>query len=276
VIRIAASILILAGIGIAIRFALKDKVYSPAVEKIASKQEAVTDRINEVSPSQPAFPQRKADKPVENKAQLAYKESKMEETVTNESEIVIPPEPTMEPKIEEDLQAKSAASEEITKKSKSSTKQALISKVTDSQGMPLSGVSIVEKGTSNTDVTGAVATVRQEAITSDRSETAIEEIQPVPPSGSYNSFRKYIYNNLDYTKFNGLTGKHKVVVEFVVNPDGNVNNFDFKQPVDHKISTEVERVILKSGKWEPGKLDGQNTESKVRLKLTIDLGKQVE
>jgi hypothetical protein len=138
----------------------------------------------------------------------------------------------------------------------------------------LDEVAVVGYGTAKkSDITGSVAEIRSEDLTNEGPGITNGEIQPVPPTGSYISFRKSIYKNLDYTKFEGLTGKYKVVVEFIVYSDGNVGEFSFKQPIELEISSEIKRVILNCGKWQPGKLTKKETDSKVRLRLVIEPGK---
>jgi hypothetical protein len=145
--------------------------------------------------------------------------------------------------------------------------------VLNEEMIALEEVAVVGYGTvKKSQVTGAVSTIRTEDITNDRPGISTEEIQPIPPTGSYSSFRKSIYKNLDRSKFENQTEKLKVVVEFIVYSDGSLGEFNFKQPMDQAISSEIKRAILDSGKWQPGRINDQVTDSKVRLRLVIEFG----
>jgi hypothetical protein len=339
-IKIAASILIITGLAVAIKFSLKQNTGLTITEKIAENKEIPFSKSYTLPiPEQPVI-QRKISGTAENKDQLAFKETETEEMVTNETEISTQPEAAMESKVVEEVKPEAGAKAVAPEKLKSVSKEILRARVTDSQGVPLPGVSIFEKGTSNgaitnvdgefelkvsgtnaildlsyvgyqsleinpdsaknhdikmdedllaldevvvvgygtqkkSDLTGAVSRVTSDEISSEN-KAEVVKIDPIPPTGSYSSFKKSIYSKFNYSQFKDFKGKYKVVVEFMIYSNGSVGNFSFKQPVDPGISSEIKQLILNNGKWKPGMLGDQKTDSKVKLRLSFDFDNSSE
>lgn len=71
-------------------------------------------------------------------------------------------------------------------------------------------------------------------------------------------FRKYIIKNLKYPAIaqeNGVGGK--VLVQFIVNKQGNIEDAKVLLPVDPALDQEALRVVNSSPKWTPGKQRGK-------------------
>ncbi|MEZ5071282.1 MAG: energy transducer TonB [Bacteroidales bacterium] len=71
------------------------------------------------------------------------------------------------------------------------------------------------------------------------------------------SFRTYIARNLRYPERaaeNGITGR--VLVEFTVLEDGNLDQVRVKESVDPDLDAEAIRVVRSSPRWEPAKRNG--------------------
>ena len=94
------------------------------------------------------------------------------------------------------------------------------------------------------------------------------EIMPKPPSG-FASFKWYVTQNLIYpeeAKEQGISGK--VLVQFVINEDGSITNFDVIEGIGFGCDRESIRVIRSSAPWEPGLKGGEPV--KVRLVLPVE------
>lgn len=107
----------------------------------------------------------------------------------------------------------------------------------------------------------------------DEEEEAVEEEifvvveeMPVFEGGDINAFRNYIEKNIKYPESaadNGIQGK--VIVSFIVEPDGKVTNVKVVRGIDPALDKEAVRVIESSPKWQPGKQRGKP----VRVNLTF-------
>jgi hypothetical protein len=348
VFKVAASIIVLIGLVITVRISFKNKVEIPASNQIAEKKEMqVTDK-QEMAAPEAIISQKEVTKPLNQGGQLAYEDLKTERKVEVRSETIIQNEEVLsEPAAEytesaemnakaKEIPAVSSDEKRMTvdKKAKAASGKLIKGKVTDQQGQPLIGATVMEKGTTNavvtningefelilpdtgnmlafnnlgyiseelpadeikngkvemaedvvaldevvvvgygvqkkSDLTGAVASVKAEEI---EKSTENETIQAKPPTGNFISFKKYIYKKLDYSKFNDLLEKQKIVVEFMVYRNGAVGDFQFKQPADERICIEIERVIKESGKWQTSTQNDQPVDSKVKIRLLVDPG----
>jgi len=132
----------------------------------------------------------------------------------------------------------------------------------------LDEVVVIGYGTQKkSDITGSVSSVKAEE------PDDLEEIEPIqarPPTGSVLSFKKYIYNKIDYSKFIDLIEKQKIVVEFIIDDKGIPGNYKFKQPADERICNEIKRIIDEAGKWQPSTKSGSAIVSQIRMRLVID------
>ena len=81
-------------------------------------------------------------------------------------------------------------------------------------------------------------------------------------------FCDYVAKNIIYpvkTKEYGISGR--VIVEFVVEKDGSVNNARIIRGVDPALDAEAVRVINSSPNWTPGKIGGET----VRMSYTLPI-----
>lgn len=75
--------------------------------------------------------------------------------------------------------------------------------------------------------------------------------------GGYEEFAKYIiYAIKDNPSddFDSIQGK--VYIDFIVDETGEVNYANVKTPVPKIVKKELESIVIKSPKWNPGKLKG--------------------
>lgn len=86
----------------------------------------------------------------------------------------------------------------------------------------------------------------------------IVEDMPSFKGGGLEGFRAWVMKNLQYPEIaaeNGISGT--VYVQFVVEPNGNVNKVTIMRGVDPALDKEAIRVVKSSPKWSPGKQRGE-------------------
>jgi len=95
------------------------------------------------------------------------------------------------------------------------------------------------------------------------------------PVGGYEPFYRYIGMNLQYpqeARASNITGK--VIVEFVVEKDGDISTSNIKiLKSPHKsLSAEAIRLMKDAPNWLPGRIKGIPVRSKKVLPITFKLG----
>lgn len=93
----------------------------------------------------------------------------------------------------------------------------------------------------------------------------VVEIMPEFQGGDLTTFYKWVRANLREPG-NGI--RARVLVEFIVEKDGTLSNFDIVRSPDQALSDEALRVVKQSPKWTPGK-KGYPDHLPVRVKLTL-------
>lgn len=82
----------------------------------------------------------------------------------------------------------------------------------------------------------------------------------------------YLRNNLRFpiiASENGITGR--VVVAFIIEKDGSVNNIKVIKPIDPCLDKEAYRVVKVMPKWIPGKLYGKPVRVSFIIPLSFEL-----
>ena len=99
----------------------------------------------------------------------------------------------------------------------------------------------------------------------------VVEQQPSFPGGQ-SALLSWLSSNIHYppvAEENGIQGR--VVVSFVVEPDGSVSNVQVVRGVDPSLDKEAVRVTKAMPKWVPGKQNGQAVRVKYNLPVTFKL-----
>ncbi len=92
----------------------------------------------------------------------------------------------------------------------------------------------------------------------------VEEMPSFP--GGQGALMQYLGSNIKYpvvAQENGVQGR--VIVGFVVEPDGSISGVNVMRSVDPSLDKEAMRVVKSMPKWKPGKQNG----SAVRVKYTV-------
>ena len=104
----------------------------------------------------------------------------------------------------------------------------------------------------------------------------IVEDMPTFQGEDAKEFRKWIAQNVKYPENaikNGVTGK--VIVQFVVNSDGNVVNAQVPESVNEDLDREAIRVVEASPKWKPGVQRGVAVNVQFTFPINFVLDEQV-
>ena len=133
--------------------------------------------------------------------------------------------------------------------------------VLDEDIKSLSEVAVVGYGTQRRrDVTGAVSAV------------SIEEISPTKPVDGMRSFRRYIRQNRLYTsqaREAGIEGA--VVVDFYVEPDSTLSNFQIRKSLGYGLDEEAIRLLKEGPKWKPATSGTKTIRHKASVKIPFKL-----
>lgn len=85
--------------------------------------------------------------------------------------------------------------------------------------------------------------------------------------GGMAAFYNFVAKNFMIPDKNGLNGK--VIITFVVEKDGSINDLKILQDIGYGTGKEAVRVIKKSEKWIPAQKEGQNVRCNFNLPITI-------
>ena len=99
----------------------------------------------------------------------------------------------------------------------------------------------------------------------------VVEQQPSFPGGQ-TALLQWLQQNIHYppvAEENGIQGR--VVVSFVVEPDGSITNVQVVRGVDPSLDKEAVRVTKAMPKWQPGKQNGQAVRVKYNLPVKFRL-----
>ena len=99
----------------------------------------------------------------------------------------------------------------------------------------------------------------------------VVEQQPSFPGGP-SALMQWLSSNIHYppvAEENGIQGR--VVVSFIVEPDGHISNVQVVRGVDPSLDKEAVRVCNAMPKWQPGKQNGQAVRVKYNLPVTFKL-----
>ena len=92
------------------------------------------------------------------------------------------------------------------------------------------------------------------------------DIKPDYPGGMY-AFYNFVAKNFMTPDKNGLNGK--VIIAFIVEKDGSINDLKILQDIGYGTGKEAARVIKKSEKWIPAKVEEKNVRCVFSLPITI-------
>ena len=114
-----------------------------------------------------------------------------------------------------------------------------------------------EKSASKTEFTGEVYEI-------------VEQMPEYP--GGLTALMNYLRENIHYpaaAQSAGIEGR--VIVSFIVEPNGSVSNVEVVRGVDSNLDQEALRVVRQMPKWKPGKQEGSTVRVKFHLPIKFML-----
>ena len=117
---------------------------------------------------------------------------------------------------------------------------------------------------------GVIERIQGEMNTSDVF-TVVEE--PAKPSGGYETFYKYIAENLQYpslAKDKGIEGK--VYIQMIIDTDGSITDVKPIKGIGAGCDEEAVRVISQAPAWEPAQQRGKRVKQKIVVPIAFALG----
>lgn len=96
--------------------------------------------------------------------------------------------------------------------------------------------------------------------------------QPAQFQGGMGAFGKFLQKNLKYPEAAQRTNvSGKIYMEFIVETDGTISNFNILKSVGFGVDEEAIRVLNLSPKWIPAKYKGKNVRSRFTIPMSINL-----
>jgi len=98
----------------------------------------------------------------------------------------------------------------------------------------------------------------------------VEQMPEYP--GGLTALMNYLRENTRYPAAAQKAGiEGRVIVSFIVEPNGSVSNVEIVRSVDTDLDQEALRVVRQMPKWEPGKQDGNTVRVKFHLPIKFML-----
>ncbi|MFC3417660.1 energy transducer TonB [Algoriphagus hitonicola] len=99
----------------------------------------------------------------------------------------------------------------------------------------------------------------------------VVETQPTPPGGM-SGWNEYLRKNLKYpTQARRMGIEGTVIVVFVINTDGSIQDVDVLRGIGGGCDEEAIKVVQNAPKWEPGKQRGRPVRTRMRLPIRFAL-----
>ena len=99
----------------------------------------------------------------------------------------------------------------------------------------------------------------------------VVETQPNPPGGM-SGWNQHLSKNLKYpTQARRMGIEGTVIVVFVINLDGSIQDVDILRGIGGGCDEEAVRVVENAPKWEPGKQRGRPVRTRMRLPIRFKL-----
>jgi len=115
-------------------------------------------------------------------------------------------------------------------------------------------ISLEDEKNLGVEITNYIAEVEEEELVEEVLPVFNVESKPKFNGGDANEFSKWVNKRVRYpeiAKQNGVEGK--VILEFVIDAEGNLGNIKVIRSVDTALDEEALRVVSSSPKWEPGR-----------------------
>lgn len=99
-----------------------------------------------------------------------------------------------------------------------------------------------------------------------------DELSEAVFKGGVEDWIKYIQRNLNFPdRARALKKEGTLLIEFIVNTDGTIGSTRMLRSIEYSLDEEAIRVIKKSPKWRPARMDGKAVKAYRRQPLTFQL-----
>ena len=88
--------------------------------------------------------------------------------------------------------------------------------------------------------------------------------------GGSNAYKKFIQENLRWPQ-NGSDVSGKVLLSFIVEKDGTPTHFKVERGIEPAFDAEALRVIKRSPRWTPAKINGKGVRSRYIVPISFTL-----
>lgn len=107
---------------------------------------------------------------------------------------------------------------------------------------------------------------------SDRARESV--IRSASPAGGLKAYNKYLENNLRYpAEALAQKVKGKVLIEFTVETNGNLSEFNVVKGLGYGCDEEVIRLVKEGPKWSPTTQDDVPVDTQVKVRMKFDPAK---
>ena len=117
----------------------------------------------------------------------------------------------------------------------------------------------------------SISVMAQEQINDAVDMKIYNEVEEMPSFyGGKDSLLVYLANNVRYpidAAMQGIQGR--VVVSFIVEPDGSLSKIRIKESVSPSINAEAKRIVKGMPRWIPGKKDGKPVRVRFSVPITF-------
>jgi protein TonB len=120
---------------------------------------------------------------------------------------------------------------------------------------------------------GVVDVIQRDSIRKANEDTTIKRDEKESEfRGGLSAWSRYLGQNLKYPEraINSET-QGRVVVQFVVDTEGKVEQIELYQSLEYTLDDEAQRLILKSPRWSPAMQDGKKVKSYKRQPIIFRL-----
>jgi hypothetical protein len=121
---------------------------------------------------------------------------------------------------------------------------------------------------------GVQVTSRSENESADlsRQSTFPELSKPIPPGGSLKTFKRWVYDRLDYPAYKDYPGKHRITVVLTVRANGTISDIRIKEGPPEIIASDLKKIISQSSLWTAALKDDNpvNADIEIHFVITVE------
>ena len=118
------------------------------------------------------------------------------------------------------------------------------------------------------DDSGAVSVIEAKEIIADAPVEPYGFVKPVPPGESLKAFKNWVNERIDTAQFKAFPGKYRIYILFTVQTDGTIRDIQIRNAIPAPMAEEYLRVIPQSQPWKPAMQNSTPVEAQVMVSFT--------